>query len=338
MKIGIISTPFFTVPPKGYSGVEQIVHLSAEELGKLGCDVTVFAPKGSRRSKHYKVFETVEPKYSVFVDWYGEERKAYEYYKERLKDFDVIIDHTWFGFSYLTNSKIMKVVHGHINYSTPPRKNPCFVGVSKFMAKEVEQKLKIKCEVCYNGVDLKDYKFKKAKGERYLFLARMDRFKQPDLAISVCKAYNKPLDVCGEDRFVQDPYYVNEIKEQCDGLLIRYYGRVPHDIKVRLLRNAKALLHVSAMGEPFGLDVIEANACGTPVIAMKDGAIPELIRDGYNGFVCSSIEELEEVIKSDKAKEIEPENCLENAKRFSKERMGKRYLELCNNILDGKEW
>jgi len=127
------------------------------------------------------------------------------------------------------------------------------------------------------------------------------------------------------------------VKPHCDGEQIVLHTEAPHELKVRLLQDAKALIFSSAMKEPFGLVLVEANSCGTPVIGSRDGAIPELLHDDVNGYVCDSVDEMVEAVR--KIDTIKPENCRKLVEQnFSRAIMSQRYLDLYRSILSGDEW
>jgi hypothetical protein len=359
LHIGLISTPFFGVPPKGYSGLEMIVWDLACALAELGHEVTLFAPKGSEAPPKGKIVETIEPYNTVQVDWIDLERQAYATYKDKLENLDIIHGHNWFGFEYLAKAKnpLLKVTHTHhggINLEYWGRSKPPFklnlIAISKWMS-EIYKAQGFESRYVYNGINLEKYPFQKERGDRLLFVGRIDRFKQPHVAVEVAKKLNMGLDIVG-GTFVQDAQYLEHIRSMCDGIRIKFYPDAPHQVKVKLMQNAKCLLFPSAMGEPFGLVACESMATGTPVVALNDGAIEEVVREG--GIICDVFDKqitskgavynikgnpLEALMQAvGKADSIKPEDCRRNAERFSREAMGSAYEKLYRQILDGDEW
>lgn len=346
LKIGLISTQFFGVPPKGYSGLEMIVWDMACGLSELGHDVTLFAPEGSKPPQNGRVIFTGPALQTTNIDWLGAERGAYEIYKTQLDRLDIIHGHNWFGFEYAAKAANTKLRcchthHGHLNpewwlKNRPPFKLN-FVGISKHMQAEYRQQ-GMESRYVYNGIDLKKYIFEKKRGSRLLFVGRLSPIKQPHIAIEIAKKLGMGLDIVG-GTFVapQEVDYMNQVKSLCDGKEIVLYADASHEKKVELMQNARCLIFPSNMGEPFGLVAAEAMACGSPVISTADGAIGEVVQDGVTGFVCKTQDEM--IAAIGKIDNIVPEDCWRRVKQnFSRETMARAYEKLYREILEGREW
>jgi glycosyltransferase involved in cell wall biosynthesis len=205
----------------------------------------------------------------------------------------------------------------------------------------------------YNGINLEKYPFQKEKGNRLLFVGRIDRFKQPHVAIEVAKKLNMGLDIVG-GTFVQDPQYLEQIRSMCDGEQIKFYPDASHQKKVELMQNSRCLLFTSQMGEPFGLVCAEMLATGGKVVALNDGAIEEVVGDV--GIVCDvfdkkitpkgpvyslkrdPVDALVEGVK--KIDEIDSKACRERIERlFSRQAMAQGYEVLYRLVVqDNIEW
>jgi glycosyltransferase involved in cell wall biosynthesis/predicted SAM-dependent methyltransferase len=357
LRIALISTPFLRSPPDNYGGLEQVVADLAEALAEMGHDVTVFAADGSK-VKGCKVVEFGPPALRVQVDWLAAERRAYEFYKDMLKDFDLVHGHNWLGFEYAAKARspslrVCHTHHGGLNLEWWGRSRPPFklnlIAISDWM-RRVYAAQGFESRYVYNGVNLARYPFKAEKGERLVWVGRIDRFKQPHVAIEVARRLGIGLDIAG-GTFVQDPAYLEEIRRMCDGTQIRFHPDAPHDAKVRLLQDAKALIFTSRMGEPFGLVPVEAMSCGTPVVAVNDGAVEEVVKEG--GVVCETfLKEVAEkgpvyrekrdlvdaLVEAVRSLRIRPEDCRRNAERFSREAMARNYEALYRQVADGIEW
>jgi glycosyltransferase involved in cell wall biosynthesis len=349
LKIGLLSTRFFGVPPSGYSGLEQVVWDLAFALDELGHEVTLFAPEGSQSPPHGKLVETGNAIHNVNANWIQAEKQAYKIISDKLSDLDLDIlhGHNHFGFEYYAKAcnPELCVTHTHhesLNYLNVAWWNQFkgqfklnLVAISNYMAQAyAQQGFKALC--CYNGVDLEKYKFQHEKSARFMFLGRIIKAKGPHLAIEAARKAGVELDIVGSTSFVDDSEYVNQVKKLCEGEQIRFIGEVSPEVKIDYLRNAKGLLIPSSFGEPFGLISIEAMACGTVPIALDDGALKEIIVDGQSGFLCNSIEQMAARIKD--VEILHPEDCRERANRFSRKRMAQEYVKLYEAILDGKTW
>lgn len=339
MKILVISTNIFPCPPAGYSGLEMIAYQCAEGLIDKGHDVALIAPKGSRTN--CKLFETTQ----------GEsERSSFNKYQDYLKDFDVIIDHSWLKWSYIGKLRmgfkapILGVCHAPINTmysSTPPIEKTSFVCISKDQANGCLEHLKVNAEVCYNGVDTKFYSnLNKTRNNRYLFLARISSIKGPHIAVDVANKCNVGLDLVGDNTITGEPELMNYINNVCNmSPNLRLVGPQNRSECVEWFNSNKALLHpVQQFREPFGLSPVEAQLCGMPVISWDNGAMRETIKHGETGFIVKSQEEMEDLIKSDAVSSIKSENCVEWAMQFSVENMVNRYEELCVKAAETGGW
>lgn len=336
LDIAQISTGVYTLPPTGYAGIEAIVSDLSSELMNMGHDVTIVAPKGSVISGQdtCRVIETVSPSFN------NDERGAYEIYKDKLDRFDVIHDHTHLKYIYThpkaNDMPICSTLHNQCNFGSPaPVKHMNMIGISSWQSIATSGMLGIPIKYVHNGIDPSKYEYNENKGDKFLFLSRIARFKGAHEAISMAKRAGLKLDVAGEDVFVNDPPYVHSIMSSCTGG-ITYYGNVQPSIKVSLLSNARALLLPLLWDEPFGIVALEALASGTPVITLNRGAMPEIIEHGKSGFVCNTIPEMYECL--DKIDSIKPIDCRKRAEEFTVSKMANEYIKLYKQMLEGYEW
>jgi glycosyltransferase involved in cell wall biosynthesis len=182
----------------------------------------------------------------------------------------------------------------------------------------------------HHGIDMSDYRFQHMKQPYLSFIGRLAPVKGPHLAIEVAKKTGIPLKLAGEVQPMYKSYFEAEIKPQLDGHFIEYIGEADLAAKNELLGNSLAMLFPIQWNEPFGLVMIEAMACGTPVIGLKRGSVPEVVRDGVSGFVCESVEQMVQAVRD---LSISPRLIREYAREnFSVEVMTKKYLELYESI------
>lgn len=186
-------------------------------------------------------------------------------------------------------------------------------------------------DTVYHGIDLEQFlPVPDPKADYLLFYGRIHKDKGTKEAIEIARALDKRLIIAG---IVQDRSYFTQYVKPflCEGK-VEYIGSIGGDKRKDLLGNALALLHPIGFNEPFGLSVVEAMACGTPVIAFNKGSMPELIEHNVNGFLASGTEEAIEMVRS--VSLIERKLCRKIAsERFSKERMIERYIEVYKRIV-----
>jgi len=340
MKIVVISTTIMTLPPAGYSGLEMLAWQQAEGLAKLGHQVLLVAPVGSKSVPGVELHGTT----------LGEqEGQAFTGYAHRLKDWDVIIDNSWLKFAYLSKIEgqlkppVLGVSHAPIStmyQKTPPMPRPCMVCISHDQAAEAKELFKIDTRVAHNGVDMNFYKplpIAIRGFDRYLFLARFSRIKGAHIALDVAEKTGVGLDLVGDDKITGEPDYAKECVSRAGRIPgAIYHGGATREKCAEWFNRAKAMLHMNQLfREPFGLAPVEAQLCGCPVIAWDYGAMRETIKHGETGFLVTSPEEVIELVKTDAVAAIKPERCREWASQFSIENMVKRYEELCKEAIEG---
>ncbi|HEX6679081.1 MAG TPA: glycosyltransferase, partial [Gaiellaceae bacterium] len=180
---------------------------------------------------------------------------------------------------------------------------------------------------CPNALDLQLYPCHPHRGDYLLFLGRMSADKGAHRAISVAKETDLPLKLAGKKQDPKEHRYFKELVEPhlVDG--IEYLGEVTHGEKVELLQNARATLFPIEWEEPFGLVMIESMACGTPVIATRHGAVPEVIEDGVSGIIVDNYREMPAAL--DRADQLDPLECRRYVEeRYAPERMVEDYLRV----------
>jgi len=319
VRIALLSPPWIPVPPSGYGGIEWIVSLLADELVARGHDVTLFATGDSKTSADLRYVFDVGPvaqmhqalPYSMHVG------AAYQHIAEEARAgrrYDVVHDHTaWLSLAFapLIPTPVVHTLHGAAieaerDFFHLVRNNADFVAISQYQTRTFTR-IQI-TDVVPNAVDVSSYPFNADKDDYLLSLGRIARDKAQHLAIEVAKRSGMPLVLAGKIDPGEDWTYFDEmILPHVDGQNVRFEGEVPDDRKRELFAGARALVFPIQWDEPFGLVMIEAMACGTPVIATPYGAVPEVVTDGVNGFIASSVDDMVEAVK--KIDGISPEVC-----------------------------
>lgn len=339
MKIAQIAPIIERVPPKKYGGTERVVHALTEELVKRGHGVTLFASGDSITSA---TLVSVYPKAlreAKLRDLYGLNiwtllniGIAYE----RQKDFDIIHDHTGYlglPLANIATTPTVITLHGPI---TPDNRRlfgklrrPHLVTISNAQAQPAPD-LHYAGAV-YNGLPMEDYPFSDGHDGYLLFVGRISPEKGVHKAIEVAQYLDLPLIIAAKLESVDQRYY-NEYVGPYLTDQVRWIGEVTETDRNRLMSRAMAFLHPAMWREPFGLTLIEAMACGCPVVAFARGSIPEIVAHERTGFVVFDVEDMiDAVARIDKIKRAD---CREYAlKYFSAERMTDGYLEIYDKIL-----
>lgn len=337
LKIAQVAPLWIPVPPFTYGGTELVVHLLTEELVKRGHDVTLFATGDSKTEAN---LVPIWPK-SL---WRAKLRAPHAVfslmYKKLLEmhdKFDIIHDHCEFytaPFSKFLKPPVVSTLHHPmyeeiiILFKKFPEIN--FVAISKNQKRSAPGINIVK--TIYHGLPIEKYPLNPKPKDYLLWLGKITPGKGTADAIEVAKKTGEKLILAGIIPKEYHDYFEYRLSPMIDGKQIQFVGAADFKKKVELFRNAKALLYPIRRREPFGLVVIEAMACGTPVISYKEGAIPELIKDGKTGFLVSNQEEMIKAL--DKIDQIKRINCHRHVtKKFTLKKMVNKYEALYNKIL-----
>ena len=197
--------------------------------------------------------------------------------------------------------------------------------------------MKIQCAYVYNGINLENYSLSQnSREDFYLFVGRINVCKGPHYFVQLMKRDKKRGIIIGDDIFVEDRGFALKVKRMAIENGVEYLGNRPRDFVVEMMQKCKAVVMPlnGSWQEPFGLFVVEANACGAPVISTKNGALPELIQDGENGMLYDSPLN----IQLDLPPSINEVKCRKAAEKFSRRKMAENYLKLYEKILKGERW
>jgi glycosyltransferase involved in cell wall biosynthesis len=302
MRIGLIAPPWYAVPPSGYGGIEWVVALLADGLTDRGHDVTLFAPPGSRtKARLVSPLGERLPPDSIGNPWYEASHAMSAY--EGSERFDILHDHTGpvgVSIGALIESPIVHTLHGPFTpqalmlYSRIAR-HLWFVAISESQRSMGPSDLRW-AGVVYNGIPIDNYSFREDKKDFLLFLGRADEEKAPHLAIEAARRAGRQLVMCVTTKNEREQRYWAEQVEPLLGDDVEVHGECDQEQKADLLGRAAALLFPIQWAEPFGLVMIEAMACGTPVVAWRNGSVPEVIDDGVTGFVVDSMDGMVQAI------------------------------------------
>ncbi len=334
MKLAMLAPIAWRTPPRHYGPWEQVVSLLTEGLVRRGVEVTLFATADSVTSARLV---------AVCPRGYEEDpeldAKVWECLHisevfERAPEFDLIHNHFDFlplTYSALVSTPVVTTIHGFSSRKILPvyRKYDRRVFYVSISDADRSPDLTYIATV-YHGIDLHMFTFRENPDDYLLYFGRIHPDKGTAEAIEIARRAGRRLLMAG---IIQDRgYWEGEVAPHVDGDRVQYLGSAGPQLRDRLLGGALALLHPIRFAEPFGLAVVEAMACGTPVIAFPRGSMPELIRDGDTGFLVPGVEEAVDAVK--RIPSLDRRRCRREAEeRFSSERMVEDYLRVYRRIL-----
>lgn len=336
MRIGIVAPPWAPIPPDLYGGIEQAVDCESRGLAAAGHDVLLFATGDSTCTvpKQWVIDKAEGNRIGFSVPELRHVLAAYD----AVADCDVIHDHTMVGPTYasaLTDVPVVTTIHGPLNdelldiYRRIGDRVP-LIAISHAQIRE-HPELPV-ARVIHHGVDVDDFPVGAGEGDYCLFLGRMVAEKGAHRAIRVARKAGLRIVLAGKMREPWETAYFEKEIEPLLGDDAEYRGEVTLSEKLRLLGSARATLFPIRWNEPFGLVMVESLACGTPVLALPEGAAPEVVADGRTGYLCRDESEMADALAGIGA--IDRAVCRADVEaRFSTARMAQEHAELFEEVL-----
>ena len=341
MRIAQIAPLWIPVPPYNYGGTELVASWLTEELVRRGHKVTLFASADSKTSAELVPIWSSSLWKANLATPHAVFGLMYKKLFEMQDQFDIIHDHCEFyttPYTQFLKAPVVSTIHHPmyeeliVLFKNFPKVN--YVAISKNQ-KRTAPGVNI-VRTIYNGLPIQDYPFNPKPKDYLLWLSKVYPGKGPAEAIEVAKRAGEKLILSGNIPKEYGDYFEYRLKPMIDGKQIQFVGASNFEKKIELFKNAKAVLYPIKRPEPFGLVVIEAMACGTPVIAYKEGAMAELIKDGETGFLVSNQDEMIEALK--KVHRIDRSICRAHVeKNFPLRRMVNRYERLYKKLLKNDE-
>jgi len=334
MRVAIISPIAWRTPPRHYGPWETVASLLTEGLVKEKIDVTLFATGDSLTSAKLRSICQAPYEEDKAIDPKVWECLHISEVMEQADEFDII--HNNYDFLPLTYSGLIKTpmvttIHGFSSPKILPVYQKYNATTHYVSISDADRSSDLDyIRTVYHGIDISNFPFNENKGDYLLYFGRIHSDKGTWEAIQVAKMAKMKLVIAG---LIQDRRYYEEYVQPYLNDDITYIGCVSPQEKDSVLSNAYALLHAINFNEPFGLSVVEAMACGTPVLAFGKGSMPEIIENGRNGFIVSNIEEMAQKVKD--IENVSRKLCRETViKRFSQEKMVKEYIEVYKEIVN----
>jgi glycosyltransferase involved in cell wall biosynthesis len=333
LRVAMLAPISWRVPPRHYGPWEQFVSLLTEGLVDRGVDVTLFATADSQTRA--RLVGTAPTGYSEDPRL---DAKVWETLHigavfERAGEFDLIHNSADFpplAYSRLVDTPVVTTIHGFSSERIVPVYERYDGRVHYVAISDADRHPKLHyAATIHHGIDMGAFEVGDGSGGYLLFFGRIHPDKGAVEAIELAERTGLPLLLAG---IVQDERYYDElVAPRVDGERVRYLGAVGPEQRADLLGRARALVHLVNFDEPFGFSVVEAMACGTPVVARPRGSLPELVRSGENGFLVSSLDEAAAAV--DAAPTLDRERVRASVeRRFAAERMVDDYLALYRRL------
>ncbi|HHH36068.1 MAG TPA: glycosyltransferase family 4 protein [Gammaproteobacteria bacterium] len=343
MRIAQVAPLIESVPPKLYGGTERVASYLTEELVRQGHQVTLFASGDSETSA--ELVPIVPRALRLDRNYINPEvfhllliEKVYQ----RAADFDIIhfhLDALHFPLTRRMDRATITTMHGRLDL---PELDALFREFREIPVVSISNAQRTPLPqanwqaTVYNGVPAENYTFRELPGRYLAFLGRISPEKRVDRAIEIARRVGMPLRIAAKVDRADEEYFQERIRPMLDDPLVEFIGEIDEREKDVFLGEAYALLLPIDWPEPFGLVMIEAMACGTPVVAYRHGSVPEVVDHGVTGFIVDGIEDAAAAVQQ--IDSINRRTCRQVfEERFSARRMARDYATVYEQLIYGRE-
>jgi glycosyltransferase involved in cell wall biosynthesis len=342
MRIAQVAPLFESVPPKYYGGTERVVSYLTEELVRQGHEVTLFASGDSVTKAHLVAACRRSLRLDKHcIDQLSHQVLMLEHVFQRAAEFDIVhfhVDYLHFPLSRREQLTHVTTLHGRLDI---PDLVPLYHEFRDMPVVSISN-----CQreplpwanwqaTVYHGLPADMYQFHDKPGIYLAFLGRISPEKRVDRAIEIARQVQIPLKIAAKVDPVDKDYFEGVVEPLLRDPLVEFVGEIGKVEKEDFLGNAYALLFPIDWPEPFGLVMIEAMACGTPVIAYRSGAVPEVMEEGHTGFIVQGLEDAVEAVR--RVPELSRKRCREIFdQQFTAARMAQDYVQLYERLIKSK--
>jgi glycosyltransferase involved in cell wall biosynthesis len=339
MRIAQVAPLWESVPPKLYGGTERIVSYVTEELVAMGHDVTLFASGDSETTARLEAICPQALRLNTGI--FNRDAPLIMLQEKGLgsaHDFDIIhshLDFTGFPLARRNPVPVVTTLHGRLDL---PELEPVYREFSEMPLVSISDAQRRPLPwanwagTIYHGLPRNMYSFQERSQGYLAFLGRIAPEKRPDQAIEIAKRAGIPLRIAAKVDPSDRMYFEAEVEPLLNHPLIEFVGEISDAEKSEFIGNAMALVCPYDWPEPFGLVLIEAFACGTPVVAYRRGSIPEIIDHGVTGYICDNLDEMVDAVGQ--VPLIDRKQCRTAFdERFTADRMARDYVALYERLL-----
>ena len=339
MRIAQVAPLYESVPPKYYGGTERVVSYLTEELVRQGHEVTLFASGDSETNA--RLVAACRRSLRLDKRYQGQMAPHFvmlERVFQRAGEFDIIhfhVDYLHFPLSRREAVTQVTTLHGRLDI---PDLVPLYQEFREMPVISISNGQREPLPwanwqaTVYHGLPADIHRFHPEPGSYLAFLGRISPEKRVDRAIEIAKQVGMPLKIAAKIDRVDQDYFESEIAPLLSNSLVEFVGEIDDDEKDEFLGNAYALLFPIDWPEPFGLVMIEAMACGTPVIAYRGGAVPELVEPSRTGFIVEGLEDAVEAVR--RVAQLSRKRCREVfEQRFTATRMAQDYVQQFERLI-----
>lgn len=319
LKIAMLAPPWIPIPPPAYGGVESVVAVLCDQLSRRGHSVTLFAAPGSESSAEIRtpLSKADEHFMGMAIGESDHVARAFAEVDAAAAEgmpFDLVHDHcgaTAIAMADRLHTPMVHTLHNPVTgafadlYEHHGHK-VCTVALSRSQLRSAPAAMR-SSPVIPNPIDVDNWPFRRAKDDYLLWIGRMAPCKGPQRAIEVARLASRPLVLAGPVQTPDRAFFEAEVRPHIDGNDVSYIGSVGGSVKADLFARAAALLMPIRWPEPFGMVMIEALACGTPVLAFRQGAAEEIVIDQENGFLVADEGEMADAVGQ--LESIDPAAC-----------------------------